>query len=514
MNPDRDIASAKGKRRLQPSAAIKVIEQIPVALEPAERERLRRLAHALRASEPALDATAFFGAQVSSGLGPGLTVVIEDHSAISLFEEAGDIAYAYRSLLLGGPDDIVLIGVPRNPAFEAYCSQTLGLGPVEVLGPRLGTVGKSLTQRALNDPILIDELARRARRHGGLNLLPYMGIGGVWTLAARLAAASGMPVRVAAPPPRLTRRVNDKSWFAACVEAALGAPARPPSVAVHSFAGLVAQLAAFARSHPGVAIKLPDSASSAGNLILDPHRLRARSLKRLRDWIAGVLRDLGWRGGFPLLVTAWEGPILASPSAQLWIPDPRDGPPLVEGIFDQTVLGERAVFSGAAPSALPTDLQYRIAAQAARLGSLFQELGYFGRCSFDSIVLGTAGTPGAVHWVECNGRWGGVSIPLTVANRLTGDWTRSPPVIVERVGLQGRPRSLGDILAALDDLLYRPDGAAQGLVLLAPGRLEAGSGFEAMLLAESAAAGRAQAGALAARILSAMGAVPETLLGR
>jgi len=501
------------KRRLRPSAAVSVIEQVPVSLDAAERARLARLAAALRAAEPALDATAYFGTTVSAGVGPGPAVVVEDHSAITLFEEAGDIAYAYRSLLLGGGDDVVLIGVPRNAAFEAYCSETLGLGPVEVLGPRPGVAGRSLTRRALNDDALIGELARRARRHGGLTLLPYMGTGGIWALAARLAAASGEAVRVAAPPPRLTRRVNDKSWFAACVEAALGTPARPPSVAVHSLAGLVAQLAAFARSHPGVAIKLPDSASSAGNLVLDPARLRAAPLKRLRAWLPGLLRELGWRGAFPLLVTAWEGPILASPSAQLWIPERHDGPPLVEGVFDQSVLGAQAVFSGAAPSALPADLQRRVATQAVQLGTLFQELGYFGRCSFDSIVVGAAGSDAALHWVECNGRWGGVSIPLTVANRLTGDWARRPPVIIERVGVSGRPRPLADILAELDDLLYRPKGAAQGLVLLSPGRLEAGSGFEAMVLAATAEAGKAQAGPVAARILRAMGAAPRAAAG-
>jgi len=371
--------------------------------------------------------------------------------------------------------------------------------------------GKSLTQRVLNDEELISDLAQRARQESGLNLLPYMGTGGIWALAARIATTAGQPVHVAAPPPRLTRRVNDKSWFAACVEAALGAPARPPSVAVHSLSGLVAQLAAFARSHRGVAVKLPDSASSAGNLVVDPARLKVEPLKRLYDWVAGVLHDLGWRGAFPLLVTAWEGPILASPSAQLWIPDRREGPPLVEGIFDQTVVGERAVFSGAAPSTLALDLQRRIATQAVQLATLFQTLGYFGRCSFDSIVLGTDALQSTLHWVECNGRWGGVSIPLSVANRLAGDWTRAPPVIIERIGTRGRPRPLAEILAELADLLYRPDGAARGLVLLSPGRLEAGTGFEAMVLAESVAAGKAQASAAAARILRAMGASVEAI---
>jgi len=146
-----DRGLAEHKRRLQPTVAVSVIEQVPVSLDAAERARLARLADTLRAAEPAVDATAFFGAQVSAGLGPGPTAVIEDHSAIRLFEEVGDLAYAYRSLLLGGRDDVVLIGVPRNPAFETYCRETLGLGPVEVLGPRPDAAGRSLTRRVLND---------------------------------------------------------------------------------------------------------------------------------------------------------------------------------------------------------------------------------------------------------------------------------------------------------------------------------------------------------------------------
>ena len=44
----------------------------------------------------------------------------------------------------------------------------------------------------------------------------------------------------------------------------------------------------------------------------------------------------------------------------------------------------------------------------------------------DAILIGESLADARLHWIECNGRWGGVSIPMTLANRLTGDWARHP----------------------------------------------------------------------------------------
>ena len=99
------------------------------------------------------------------------------------------------------------------------------------------------------------------------------------------------------------------------------------------------------------------------------------------------------------MVTAWEVPVLASPSAQLWIPAPDDGGPVVEGVFDQTVVGEVAAFGGVAPSALPPNWRNRVATEEVRLGTLLQVLGYFGRCSFDSILIGRDMMRAELHWV-------------------------------------------------------------------------------------------------------------------
>jgi hypothetical protein len=501
------------KRRIRPTAAVTVIEQIPVVLDEGERKRITDIGRCLLAAEPTLNATAAFGSLVTSGLGPWPTVAIEDHSPIALFEESGDWAYSYRSLLLAADGDIVLIGEPRIEAFEDYCRDYLKLGRVQILCPRSVGPPRPLAQRAAEDEPLIARLAERARDEGGLNLITYMGAGHVWKLAGRIAAASHRPIRVAAPPPRLTRRVNDKSWFTDRLLDVLGSCAAPPATAVYSLSRLASQVSRFVRRYPSVAVKLPDSASSAGNLVFDSRALRQSPLRLVGETLHERLVDLGWGGGFPLIVTAWEQPVLASPSTQLWVPAPDDGAPIVEGIFDQTIVGETAAFSGATPSTLPPAWQNRAATEAVKLGTLFQALGYFGRCSFDSILVGDDGKPAELHWVECNGRWGGVSIPMTLTNRLAFDWTRLPPVIIGVEGLSGRGCPMQEIISEFRDDLYRHGTRPNGLVILSPGRLVAGVGYEAMILEPSVAVGRARASKVAKRLLNVIG-LDETCLHR
>ena len=194
------------------------------------------------------------------------------------------------------------------------------------------------------------------------------------------------------------------------------------------------------------------------------------------------------------MVTAWEEPVLTSPSAHLWIPHREHGRPLVEGIFEQVLAGPAGTFVGARPCALTQDWQQRIADEAARLGALFQHLGYFGRCSFDAILVGHGLADARLHWIECNGRWGGVSIPMTLANRLTGDWARHPFIVAERADLDGPAQSFPEFLSRIGDDLYRPGLTDTGVVVLSPSWVEHGTGYQFMVIGRDAtdAAARTQ----------------------
>ncbi len=209
-------------------------------------------------------------------------------------------------------------------------------------------------------------------------------------------------------------------------------------------------------------------------------------LQSLWQYLLRSLRELGWRGRYPLLVGVWESPLVASPSVQLWIPHRTIGAPVVEGIFEQIV--EEGQFVGASPSTLPAVLRQRIAEEAVCIACLFQELGYFGRCSLDAVLLDS----GALHWIECNGRWGGVSIPMTLINRLIGDWQSRSFVIVHRFGLRLRARGFGEVMAQLRDRLFRSGGPANGIVLLTPDAIEEGSGFHFLVLGDTRSEALAQ----------------------
>jgi len=477
-----------------------VVESFRVTLSAAQIRQLSKLAQSLLDDDPKLLLTPNLGARVDCGLATGPTLLIEDHSQIQLFERQFDQPYAYRALWLAQEGDLMVVHPPANADFERYAEQTLGIGRLETLLPAARPPGASLTGSCLRDDALIERVVARAREAGTLTVLPYMGTGGVWALASAIADRARVPVRVAAPAPGLSRRVNDKLWFANLISAVVGRAAKPVTRAAYGSARLAAEVASLARRHPTIAVKLTDSASSKGNFVLQASDLARLSLQQLRQRLLRRMRAAGWRGQFPVMVSAWEKPVIVSPSVHLWIPGLEQGKPIVEAIFDQRLLGENDEFAGAAPTTLPDDWQLHLAREATMFGVVFQLLGYFGRCSFDAIVIGEDLSAARLHWIECNGRWGGVSLPLTLANRLFGDWRKQPLVIEEREHLEGKARPFGEILSALEGLLYVAGGAPTGAIIFAPSAIERGNGFEIMAFDEDVERAAARARVVSHRI--------------
>lgn len=415
-------------------------------------------------------------------------MLLPDHSGLALREATGVPDLEYRMLALGSAGDLLLLGCPRCSAFEEACRDDLGLGAVEVLALPPGP--GPLWRRALHDPPTLRRLAEVAAERRRLNLVPYMGFGGPWRLAAALAQESRARVMVAAPPPVLTQRVNDKIWFARRVVEVLGSRATPPTVAAHGPAALAVRVRWFARRFDRVCLKVPASAGGTGNLTLDSAPLRDLRLPDLRGLLAEMLAARGWEGRFPLQVGVWEAPVLDSPSVQLWIPGPgRD--PVVEGVFSQLLEGPGGCFVGVAPTTLPPEWVRHLAEEGALLGALFQELGYFGRCSFDALLVGTSPERAEVHWIECNGRWGGTSLPMTLVTRLAAGG-RPAFVGVDRTGLRLPPRPFAVARERCDRLLLRP-GSSRGIAFLAPSRFERGTGYDFVAAAPTAEEARALA---------------------
>lgn len=458
-------------------SSVPVVKRFDVGIGSDERRELARLAARLIAEEPGLVATDTRAPRTGEGIEDGPALFFEDHSEIPLHPRT---SFDYRARLLAGDGDIVMIGGQRRPEFEAYCRDFLGIGDAKVVVAK-GPPNLPLARRCTQDPVLFAQLCSMARRSGRLGLIPYIGSESVWELAGAIAAISDAPVWVAAPGPQLTRRVNDKLWFSDRVAQVLGRRSLPPTHYIFGPEALSHRIAQLAQHHDRVCVKVPNAAGGAGNLILEAEQFAGLPILSLRELLLQRLHGLGWQDRYPVLAGAWESSVVVSPSVQLWIPHPTMGAPVVEGITEQIV--EKGYFIGAMLCTLPASECQRLAQEAVHLACLFQELGYFGRCSFDAVVLSS----GALHWIECNGRWGGVSIPMTLLNRLIGDWQSRAFVIVQRSELRIPARRFADVLDRLKDRLFRRGGEPKGTLFLTSDGIEQGTGYQFLVLGDTQA---------------------------
>ncbi len=469
------------------SVLLPIVPRMAVKLEDGELRRLQGIAARIAAKEPALAATQAFGPRTRPGIFSNRWLVVGDAREITLAKVDEEPAYEYRLSLLARQGDLVVFGGEPNAGFERYRAQFLGHGPVHVLYPR-GDPGNPLlplADRCRLDPAVFSQIVEVARREGSLTVVPHIGMGSAWRLAAAVAEVAGVDVRVMSAPPRLTRRVNDKLWFARLVAEVVGPGAIPPTDSAHCVAVLAHRVRALARRAERVVVKVPDSSGGAGNFCLDARDLRDASLADIKDRICGALHAAGWCDAYPLLVGLWEATALCSPSVQLWIPAVSDGSPVIEGSFEQILEGRDGVFVGSVPAQLPEHWKLRMAEEAMRLATVLQLLGYFGRCSLDSLLIGETLDAADLHWIECNGRWGGVSIPLTIVNRLRGGTARSEFVVVQRLGETFSPRPFGEAVRALDGLLFRSGARDDGIVLLSPIEIESGRGVQMLACAKT-----------------------------
>ena len=399
--------------------AIPVIGRLTVEIDQSERERLAACADGLLRNEPGLGQSGPFGAAVRPGLCEAPGVLIGDQREIGLHARVAEQVVEHRIALVASGGDTLIVE-RRNEAFEDHLAGLLGIAPLETIAlgpPRAGTP-VSLPMRLLDRPDQMDRLVAKARSAGGCQVLPHIGTGAAWLLAGEIARRAGVPACVAAPPPRLTRRVNDKIWFAGLVRSVLDPEALPPTFAAFGPAAIASRLVRLARTARKVVVKTPDSAGGEGNLAIGSERIARSSLEDVRRLILSLLRARGWEGSYPVLVGVWLEDVLASPSVQIWVPAAGHGDPVIEGLFEQRVSGDRAVFVGAVPADLPPDVEARLCSEAMRIALVLQHTGYFGRLSFDALLTTRKSGSTETKWIECNGRWGGVSLPMTLGNRL------------------------------------------------------------------------------------------------
>jgi hypothetical protein len=410
-------------------------------------------------------------------------VHLDDQSDTALLDNGRKIHYRQDvARMRAGEADFVAASLPPVEGYESYCRDRLGLGAAKWMCPR--TTGDP-AQLAV--ALWQDEFTRRAlitaMRRGLLGIDPYQGNASIWQLAALLDEEHPGAVHVVAPLPQVTAWVNHKVEFTRIVCELFGESLIPRTSAAANLAMAAEAIRDLAPGTSRIVLKLPDSAGGGGNVLLRSDRFRHCSLREIHAALQEEFRNLAWNGKSELQISEWESDVLKAPSVQLWIP-PGDFPPIVEGLFEQHFGDERGMFLGMRAAELEPELAREIVDRAWVLARLFQRLGYVGRCSFDLLLVGESGG-GRVKFLECNGRWGGASTPMSLMNRLFGDWTQQPFVVRNYDDLGLEPISFPRLVRELEDELFDVRTGHGHLILINPARMEARGGIGALVLGPS-----------------------------
>jgi hypothetical protein len=454
---------------------IPLVEHIPVQPGHAELAAVERLAEQLRAEQTDFQLDEGLRDHCVDRLDDGPALHLDDLSAIAHPGAVDTLTPLQdRARLRAGDGDLVATCSLPVTGYEDYCRTWLGLGAAEILFPRPPRDPLHLALACWEDRAIRRKLIQRLRAGELAYLHPHMGSFAVWELAVLLYGASRRPVKVIAPPPALCQWVNDKIKFTGTVARLFGKAYIPRTTCSWNLTALTHEVKQFSARCQAIGVKLPHAAGGDGTLILDATRFRGRALEEIREMMKEQLPPLGWDGRVPLLVNCWETQVLAAPSAQLWIPPLSEADPIVEGLFLQAFQeGANGIFVGARRADLPADLIQEMATRSWLLARLFQMLGYVGRCSFDLLLVGDRLERCRAEFLECNGRWGGTSGPMTLMNRLFGDWYQQPYVVralrVPRLDRVPFP----DLLAAFQEALYDVRTGHGRLILLNASRMRA-----------------------------------------
>jgi hypothetical protein len=448
--------------------------------------------------EPDLITARGFGEGVRQGEGTGPALLIGDQVGIPLMEPAHMGFLDHRLSLLARPKDTVVVRT-RVPSFEDYLNTWLGLSEVAFVEAHAADLDP-VAKQCRTDPGLRARLFAGQDFQDEWTIRAYLTNGHVWRLAAELRRATGRLVHVAGPTPRICRRSNDKLWFCSLARDIAGQHAVLPSWHAFGPSAMAGHVAHLARLSDEVVVKVPDSAGAAGNLRLASHHVRGMGLPSIRNLIVRWLSAAGWHERYPVLVGVWEKGVRASPSAQLWIPSLNEGPPIFRGLYEQVVDDAVGAFAGARRAKLALEVTDQMTREALAIGLALQHMGYFGPCSLDAVLKDTPSGRAEVHWIECNGRWSGVSIPLAVARWLCGGCLPDGLTIVHERLNAARGLETDQALDRLRPLLFQHGSSAEGLVILAP----PGPGPKPLFNCMAIAGHQSQADALAQSAIHAL----------
>lgn len=461
---------------------VPIVKQIDFSLTSCMLRRIELLAVELLMEHPEFSVPEMFFDLVPQSLCTAGSLLIDDLSEIHRVHPEKDLSfYQDRARLRAGDGDVLVTFGQVDVAYEDYCQSYLGIGRPLWLHPQTARNKSRVAESAWEDRSVRRQLVGLIRQKEILYVHPHMGTESVWRLAALLKKSSRSQLKVIAPLPGLSHWVNDKVAFADTVTRLFYHERLPASELAWNRSTLAVKLKEMLKYCRFVGVKLPSCAGGEGNFIFAAQELKdASTIDILKVLQQRLPRQCD--SSSPLLIDAWRTDVLSSPSVQIWIPPRADGPPIIEGIFNQRFTTEAGMFEGSQPARFPRVLTEEIVQQSGMLATLYQRLGYLGRCSFDLIIIGKSLGDCTLEMIECNGRWGGTSLPMTLMNRLFGDWSRHH-FVIQTLHLPGLEKlSLNQVLELLADDLFDIRTGLGNVMLFNPRRISARSSIDLIIL--------------------------------
>ena len=420
-----------------------------------------------------------------SGSEPQAPVLrLDDFSGIPfLVDITGVEEYQHRARLRANPDDLYAATTPATLGYESYCQEKLKLAPVDFV-QATPVESRLALARACSEGEARTRILQRIEARGSLTIDPFMGIEEVWELARSLSRSMDAPVSVLAPPPPVTWIANDKHLFSQLVESILGPEWLVETQIGRSPESLARELLSLAERHDQVGLKRLRCASAMGNKVFAAAEIQGQSVNDVAAKVRRFLERTQWQGDEDVQVVAWEK-VDHSPSTQLWIPPREMGAPRLDGVFEQLLEGEHKVFVGSRPSTLPFAVNTAAGEDSIAVALALQALGYVGRCSFDFVLVGDPEGDFQLHFTECNGRWGGTSIPITFLDRLMAGRPRPPYRAQDFVhpGLVGA--SFGELLEQVGAEAYDAQSGTGRFIFYNTGPLEGFGKLDVIAMGET-----------------------------
>ena len=173
---DRDAAIST---LLKPAHLVAKAVCFPATTE-TMRATVAKVAADLRAAEPRIGDVSAFGPGVHIGFGDGPAIILGDTGEIPLMIAAGRHHVDYRLGWLARNGDLVIIGGPVSPTFEAYQKRVLDAPGIDYHHVETLENGRRRATPAicLRNAEVYARLLSRVRDQGGTTLVAHITTGG------------------------------------------------------------------------------------------------------------------------------------------------------------------------------------------------------------------------------------------------------------------------------------------------------------------------------------------------